>query len=206
METRKTAKHEWGMMGAVGAALASSACCTIPFVLVSAGFGGAWLSNLTALEPYRPIFILAALLFLGMAFWKRYKSSNDPDCECEPAKNPRSGRVLLLVGTIATSALIISPWFLSAVSPSSAIATHSVDPSGHVLEVVLEVDGMTCETCPATVKMALERIDGVLEANVSYEPPLATVRFDGFAVSLDDLTRATSNVGFPSSPLQPDSK
>jgi len=206
METRKTAKHEWGMMGAVGAALASSACCTVPFVLVSAGIGGAWMSNLTALEPYRPIFIVVALLFLGIAFRRRYASSNDPECGCEPSGSRKSARVFLLMGTIVTSALIISPWVLAATSPGNTIATHSVDPAGNILEVVLEVDGMTCETCPGTVKMALERIDGLLAANVSYEPPLATVRFDGMTVSLDDLTRATSNVGFPSSPVQSDSK
>ena len=52
--------------GFVSAILAST-CCLGPLVLITLGFSGAWISNLTALEPYRPIFIGAALvaLFLG---------------------------------------------------------------------------------------------------------------------------------------------
>ncbi len=36
------------------AALLASACCLGPLVLVVLGFSGAWIGNLTALEPYRP--------------------------------------------------------------------------------------------------------------------------------------------------------
>lgn len=49
------------------AALLASACCLGPLVLVSIGLGGAWISNLTALEPYRPLFIGVALVALFFA-------------------------------------------------------------------------------------------------------------------------------------------
>lgn len=52
------------------AAILASACCLGPLILVTLGFSGAWISNLTALEPYRPIFIGAALLALYFA-WRR---------------------------------------------------------------------------------------------------------------------------------------
>jgi mercuric ion transport protein len=55
--------------GGVAAILAST-CCLGPLVLVALGFSGAWIGNLTALEPYRPIFIGAALLALFLA-WRR---------------------------------------------------------------------------------------------------------------------------------------
>mgnify|MGYP003632310368 FL=1 len=44
------------------AALLASACCLGPLVLVVLGFSGAWIGNLTALEPYRPWFLAAALV------------------------------------------------------------------------------------------------------------------------------------------------
>ncbi|WP_432262698.1 mercuric ion transporter MerT [Cupriavidus sp. TMH.W2] len=52
------------------AAILASTCCLGPLVLVALGFSGAWIGNLTALEPYRPLFIGTALvaLFLG---WRR---------------------------------------------------------------------------------------------------------------------------------------
>ena len=42
------------------AAILASTCCLGPLVLVALGFSGAWIGNLTILEPYRPIFIGAA--------------------------------------------------------------------------------------------------------------------------------------------------
>ncbi|MBE0974886.1 mercuric transport protein, partial [Escherichia coli] len=39
------------------AAILASTCCLGPLILVALGFSGAWIGNLTALEPYRPIFI-----------------------------------------------------------------------------------------------------------------------------------------------------
>src|SRR6266850_5217103 len=52
------------------AAILASTCCLGPLVLVALGFSGAWIGNLTVLEPYRPIFIGAALVALYFA-WRR---------------------------------------------------------------------------------------------------------------------------------------
>jgi mercuric ion transport protein len=64
------------------AALLVGACCVGPLVLVAIGLGGAWLSNLTALEPYRPIFIAIALVSLAFAWRRIYRSAN----ECKPGE------------------------------------------------------------------------------------------------------------------------
>jgi len=68
--------------GGVAAILAST-CCLGPLVLVALGFSGAWIGNLTVLEPYRPIFIGAALIALFFA-WRRI---------FRPARECRSGDV-----------------------------------------------------------------------------------------------------------------
>jgi len=58
-----------GALAAGGlAAILASACCLGPLVLVALGFSGAWIANLTVLEPYRPIFIAAALAALFFAW------------------------------------------------------------------------------------------------------------------------------------------
>ena len=62
---------ETGTLAAGGvAALLASACCLGPLVLVSLGLGGAWLANLSALEPLRPGFLGAAVVALVFA-WRR---------------------------------------------------------------------------------------------------------------------------------------
>jgi mercuric ion binding protein len=65
--------------------------------------------------------------------------------------------------------------------------------------VTLSVPGMTCAACPITVKKALSKVDGVLKVEVSYEKLEAIVTFDDAKTSVEALTRATANVGYPSS-------
>jgi len=45
------------LWASVLAAIVGSLCCVAPLVLITLGISGAWISQLTALEPYRPIFI-----------------------------------------------------------------------------------------------------------------------------------------------------
>jgi MerT mercuric transport protein len=60
---------EKGTLAAGGvAAILASTCCLGPLVLVALGFSGAWIGNLTTLEPYRPIFLGSALVALYFAW------------------------------------------------------------------------------------------------------------------------------------------
>ena len=62
------------------AAVLASACCLGPLVLITLGISGAWIGNLTALEPYRPWFIGAALLAMVFAWRRIYR----PVEACQP--------------------------------------------------------------------------------------------------------------------------
>lgn len=59
-------------------ALAASSCCVLPLLLFSLGIGGAWIANLTALAPYKPLFVAATAGLLGYGFysvyWKRSRA------------------------------------------------------------------------------------------------------------------------------------
>ena len=65
--------------------------------------------------------------------------------------------------------------------------------------VTLSVPSMTCAACPITVKKALEKVDGVIEVNVTWEPREAVVTYDEAKVTVRDLIEATANSGYPSS-------
>ena len=95
------------------AAIGASVCCVGPLVLLALGIGGAWVGNLTAMEPYRPIFIGLTLLFLGLAFRKLYLVPQNcaPDTLCP---NPRTIKrqwltfwivTVLLLGLLAVPSL-----------------------------------------------------------------------------------------------------
>ena len=65
--------------------------------------------------------------------------------------------------------------------------------------VVLSVPSMTCSACPITVKKALEKVSGVEKVKVTYEPKEAVVTFDDAKTSVENLTQATKQAGYPSS-------
>ena len=64
--------------------------------------------------------------------------------------------------------------------------------------VALSVPDMTCWTCPITVRKSLERVDGVIEARVSFEDLTAMVTYDPTTTNVARLIEATTNVGYPS--------
>ena len=64
--------------------------------------------------------------------------------------------------------------------------------------VALSVSGMTCATCPITVKKSLTRVEGVSKAAVSFEKSEALVTFDDGKTNIGALLKATANAGYPS--------
>jgi mercuric ion binding protein len=63
--------------------------------------------------------------------------------------------------------------------------------------VVLKVEGMNCSLCPITVRKALERVPGVLEARVEFEAGRAQARYDPDKATPAALAQAVTDAGFP---------
>ena len=63
--------------------------------------------------------------------------------------------------------------------------------------VALNVPTMDCSTCPLTIKAALLKVPGVTKAVVSYKKREAIVSFDDSKATLDDIKKATDDVGYP---------
>jgi mercuric ion binding protein len=64
--------------------------------------------------------------------------------------------------------------------------------------VTLSVPTMNCVTCPFTVKKALQKVEGVIKADVVFETKLAVVTYDDEKTTVEALTDATTNAGYPS--------
>ncbi len=65
--------------------------------------------------------------------------------------------------------------------------------------VTLSVPGMTCAACPITVKHALSKVEGVSKTDVNFDKREAVVTFDDARTSVQKLTKATEDAGYPSS-------
>ncbi len=101
------------LAAAVIAAIGASICCIGPLVLLTLGIGGAWISNLTALEPYRPIFIGVVLVFLGLAFRKLYLVPRQcaPDDTCAVPSTLRNQRIVFWAVMVILLVLVTFPWY-----------------------------------------------------------------------------------------------
>jgi Cu+-exporting ATPase len=60
----------------------------------------------------------------------------------------------------------------------------------------LPIAGMTCANCAATIERTLKRMDGVLDATVSYASEAAHVRYLPTAVTRGDMARRIGEVGY----------
>ena len=66
-----------------------------------------------------------------------------------------------------------------------------------VSTATIEVEKMTCATCPITVRKAMQRVEGVSEVQVDFESKSATVIYDSMMTSAQEIADASSSVGFP---------
>ena len=81
--TQKSTPSGSGALLAGGiAAILASTCCLGPLALITLGVSGAWISNLTMLEPYQPFFAGAAVIALLLA-WRRIWR---PTAACQPGQ------------------------------------------------------------------------------------------------------------------------
>ena len=64
--------------------------------------------------------------------------------------------------------------------------------------VTLAVPGMTCATCPITVKKALTKVTGVTKVDVDLDKLQAVVTFDDAKTTVTALAKATTDAGYPS--------
>ena len=74
--------------------------------------------------------------------------------------------------------------------------------AGETKSVTLKVEGMTCRLCPAAVKKALNRTEGVKKAKVSYKEEKAIVEYDDEKTNLKELIKVIEKAGFKATPLE----
>ena len=99
-------------VGGVAALLASS-CCLGPLVLVMLGFSGAWIGSLSALEPYRPLFLGFSMLALFLAAFRIFRKPQDCDAggSCSTPRSRRLQKILLSLVALLAHIGFTFPYF-----------------------------------------------------------------------------------------------
>ena len=100
--------------GAIVGAILASACCVVPLLLVTVGISGAWIGNLTALEPYKPYVATVTLGLIGLGFWRVYfqpKPQCEPGTYCARQESSLITKSALWIGAILTLLAITINWW-----------------------------------------------------------------------------------------------
>lgn len=85
---------------------------------------------------------------------------------------------------------LLAAWVVLA-TPAQAAAA-----AGDRTTSVFRVEGMTCGGCEAGVKLKLRRLDGVEEAEASYEKSRARVTYDPAEVTVERIIEAIEELGY----------
>jgi mercuric ion binding protein len=89
-------------------------------------------------------------------------------------------RITLLRAALLTAVLTTGPAL--AVEPKHA---------------TLDVPSMFCSLCQISVRKALERVPGVVEARADNKTKRAEVKYDADKISAEEVAAALSKAGFP---------
>jgi len=115
VETAKSGSDQTGsgalLVGGLAAILAST-CCLGPLVLVALGLSGAWIGNLTRLEPFRPYFIagaLVALFFAGRRIFRPAEACQQGEM-CAVPRTRRICKILFGIVSVLVLFALIFPF------------------------------------------------------------------------------------------------
>lgn len=184
--------------GSVLSALAASACCWIPLLLISLGVSAGGIS--AWFEQYRWLFLGITGLLLGAGFYSMYFRSTTcaPGTAClsQSLKVRRVNRLILWIATIFVLAAVTFPNYVGSLIGESP-AARTADPAESLTTVSLAIEGMTCEGCAANLRKVLVKVPGVFDATVSYEDATVAISFDANSPPSDaDLANAVDRAGF----------
>lgn len=99
-------------VGGILAALGAASCCVVPFGLFLLGVSGAWIGNLTALEPYQPIFAGLALGAIGYGFYlvrRRAQVACEDGSYCASPNASRLAKTGLWAATVLVAVAVAFP-------------------------------------------------------------------------------------------------
>ena len=193
----------WSAGGALAAALLSSACCWLPLLLIGAGASAAGVAGF--FEAYRAWFLGATGLLLGAGFYFVYirkpRCAPGEACEVPNPKLQRMNRVMLWIATVFVAAFAAFPNYVGVLLGGGGTPA-AAQTAG--ISRTYAIEGMTCEGCATHVREAIEKVPGVVAADVSYPERRARVTFSaGTGVDDGAVLAAIANVGYRSSPEPP---
>lgn len=181
-----------GMLSAVAASL----CCITPVLALLAGTSGI-ASTFSWIEPARPYLIGVSIIVLSFAWYQKLKPVAKDNCGCVMDEKPRflQSKTFLLIVTLFAGVMMTFPYY-SKVFFQNTEKQVPINDHANIQAAEFNITGMTCSSCEEHVKHEVNKLQGIVKAEVSYEKNNAVVNFDKTKTSLSDIKNAINSTGY----------
>lgn len=148
---------------------------------------------------YLGVSLVFLLLALGLSLKQEPVAPEAATITDQPgSKPPRWPQTLTWIVSPFIVLLLLVPVYGQLRSAESVVEEEQAI---HTETVVLAVQGMTCDGCAAHIKETLQAMEGVENADVTFESRKAVVTFQPDKVNPDNLTKAVVEIGYEATPL-----
>ena len=184
-----------GILAAIGASL----CCITPVLAVLAGSTGL-ASSFSWMNPFRPYLIALTIIVLAYAWWDKLKPKKaEIECACDADKEGKVSfwytKTFLAIVTVFAAVMISFPYwgatFINGKKEKVVIVNKA-----NILKKVIDIKGMECEACTATVAKVGGEVKGVVGISVSLPKHHAIVEYDKTKTNINTIMRAIGATGY----------
>ena len=184
-----------GIFAAIGASL----CCITPVLAVLAGSTG-MASSFSWMEPFRPYLIALTVLVLAYAWWDKLKPAKEGiECACDPDENGKVSfwhtKTFLAIITVFATVMLSFPYWGDSLISGKKEKVIIVDRT-NVLKKVINIEGMTCAACEATVAKVGGEVEGVINISASTAKKHAIVEYDKTKTDIKTIMNAIGSTGY----------
>ncbi|MCX2745404.1 mercuric transport protein MerTP [Mangrovivirga sp. M17] len=179
-------------------AITASLCCITPVLALIAGTSGI-ASAFSWLEPFRPYLIGLTIFVLGFAWFQklRPRTKEEIECACEDDEKPKftQSKTFLGIVTVFAVVMLAFPYYADVFYPQNN-NQEIVFEQADVKTVEFKVSGMTCAGCEAHVNNEVNKLEGIVTVNASYDNGNAIVKYDPSKTSSTEIEQAIKSTGY----------
>lgn len=190
-------KSSGSLLGAgVLSAIAASLCCITPVLALIAGSSGI-ASTFSWIEPARPYLIGLSIVVLVFAWYQKLKPVKADDCGCAVDEKPKfiQSKLFLLIVTVFAALMIAFPYYSKLFFPKNEKQVIIVEKS-NIQSAEFMIKGMSCQGCEEEVKHEVNKLQGIIKTDVSYQNKNAVIQFDNSKTSLAEIEKAINSTGY----------
>jgi len=177
-------------------AITASLCCITPVLALIAGTSGI-ASTFSWIEPFRPYLIGLTVLVLGFTWYQKLKTKKEIDCECETDEKPKFMQSKMFLGIVtAFSILMLAFPYYSRIFYPNVEKQIIVADNSDIKTTDFKINGMTCASCEEHVNHEVNKLNGIISTNASYENENAVIEFDRTKTNENEIEKAINSTGY----------